>query len=154
MLTISGGKLTSFLSMAANCLDTIEQKYNITHLTNSEIKITSLIDRYKERYGIKNATLIANIIQQEQNEALADSHEKYPYSIAEFLFFIRHQSAVKIDDLLTRRTLISYQMQQFDEVFVASVADLLSKELHWTEAQKAQAVSDYKEAWQLMHSWG
>ncbi|HRB92370.1 MAG TPA: glycerol-3-phosphate dehydrogenase/oxidase, partial [Chitinophagales bacterium] len=104
MLTISGGKLTSFLSMAEKAVETIEEKHIIAANGNNEIKINTLIDRFKHRYGIKNATLIANIARD--NENITHNFEKYPYCMAEILFFIQHQHAQKLDDILTRRTLI------------------------------------------------
>lgn len=85
MLTISGGKLTSFLSMAENCIKTIEDKHGIQSSDNEEIKINSLIDNFKHRYGIKNATLIANIAQE--NSELVLNFKDYNYSPAEIIFY-------------------------------------------------------------------
>lgn len=153
LLTISGGKLTSFLSMADNVLKHIEEKYSINSIETDEIKITTLIDQFKERYGIKNATLIANIIQENKSADISKTFEKYPYTKAEFIFFIRHQSAIKIDDLLSRRTLISYQMKQYDTEFITLVANLLQQELKTTEEQKTEDIAHYKKQWQLMHTW-
>lgn len=153
MLTISGGKLTSFLSMADSVLKTIEEKYSIKAIKNDEVKIVSLIDQYKERYGIKNATLIANIIQEKQDKNLNLVFENYPYTIAEFIFFIRYQAALKLDDLLTRRTLISYQMKNYDEVVVDSIVKVLAQELDLNEAQIKQEKENYYQAWLLMHTW-
>lgn len=152
MLTISGGKLTSFLSMAENCIKTIEEKYKIESLEKDEILFSSYIDMYKHRYGIKNATLIANIIQ-ESVEKLNETKFSYPYTDAEFIFFIRYQFVQKIDDLLTRRTLVTYQMQQFDEVFVQYIADLMAKELNWNEERKTSEINAYHKEWEVMHSW-
>ena len=99
MLTISGGKLTSFLSMAEKVIETIEEKHAIESSDNDEIKINSLIDNFKHRYGIKNATLIANIAQED--DKLTQNFENYSYCPAEIIFFIRHQNAHKLDDVFT-----------------------------------------------------
>ena len=151
MLTISGGKLTSFLSMAENCIKTIEDKHGIQSSDNEEIKINSLIDNFKHRYGIKNATLIANIAQE--NSELVLNFKDYNYSPAEIIFFIRHQHAQKLDDILTRRTLISYQMKDFDEDLVKTVSEIMTKELNWSAEQINIEVDLYRKSWKLMHSW-
>jgi glycerol-3-phosphate dehydrogenase len=153
MLTISGGKLTSFLSMADSVLNTIDEKYKIHTIQTDEVKLISLIDQYKERYGIKNATLIANIIAEYQDNSINQQLENYPYTIAEFIFFIRYQFAIKLDDLLTRRTLISYQMKVYDEAFVNQLADVLCNELKYNAAQIADDKVHYYNQWLLMHSW-
>ena len=151
MLTVSGGKLTSFMSMADNCIKAIEDKHAIESSDNEEIIHSTIIDKYKHRYGIKNATLIANLVQD--NLELIQPFEKYPYSNAEILFFIRHQHAQKLDDILTRRTLITYQMQTYDELLVIAVSELMTKELNWSNEQKEREINEYKNAWNLMHTW-
>lgn len=153
MLTISGGKLTSFLSMANHCIDVIKEKYKFETNIKDREEVNQLKNDFSEKYGCNNAQLIAEIIESESNVALSVKHEKYPYCFAEFLFFIRHQFVQKIDDLLTRRTLITYLMKDFDTSLVDAVANLMAKELHWNETQKAQEILAYKTAWQLMHSW-
>ena len=151
MLTISGGKLTSFLSMAENCIKTIEEKHKIQSSDNDDIKLLTYIDSFKHRYGIKNATLIANIVQE--NNDLTHNFENYPYCPAEIVFFIRHQSAQKIDDIMTRRTLITHQMQTFDEDLIKTVSEIMAKELNWSSDQINEETNLYRNSWKLMHSW-
>jgi len=151
MLTISGGKLTSFLSMAENCIKIIEEKHAIQSSDNDEIKINTLIDTFKHRYGIKNATLIANIAQE--NNQLTETFENYDYCAAEVIFFIRHQNAQKLDDILTRRTLITHQMKDFDIIFVQTISEIMAKELNWHIEQITEEINLYQQSWKLMHSW-
>ncbi len=151
MLTISGGKLTSFLSMAENCIKTIAEKHSIQSSDNDEIKINTLIDRFKYRYGIKNASLLANIAQQ--NLELIQNFVGYDYCPAEIIFFIRHQNGQKLDDILTRRTLISYQMKDFDQLLVKTVSEIMTKELNWSPEQIIEEINLYQNSWKLMHSW-
>lgn len=150
-LTISGGKLTSFMSMAENCIKEIEAKHSIQSIDNDELKISSFIDKFKQRYGIKNAMHIADIVRN--NPQLAEQFKNYPYSIAEFLFFIRHQNAQRLDDILTRRTLISYQMKTFDKEFVDSAIEIMAKELNWSNERINEEFNLYYHSWKLMHSW-
>ncbi len=152
-LTISGGKLTSFLSMAENCIKTIEEKIIIPSLPLIENKnITDTENNsYTEKYGNKNALLIEKIKRENiQNSTLL---KNYPYSTAEIIFFIRHQHAEKLDDILTRRTLITYQMKNYEEDLIENVLNIMAKELNWNNERIEIEKIEYKNAWVLMHSW-
>ena len=151
MLTISGGKLTSFLSMAENCIKAIEEKHAIESSDNEEIKINSLIDNFKYKYGIKNATLIANIAQQDLE--LTKNFEHFDYCPAEIIFFIRYQNAQKIDDILTRRTLITHKMKIYNLNFIQTISNIMAKELNWDSNQIKTEINLYKDSWKQMHSW-
>ncbi len=155
MVTISGGKLTSFLSMADNCIKAIEQKYSfnstIKQIDNEQTADGILIERFKTKYGLKNAMRIANIVLEDA--ALSNNFENYSYCPAELIFFIRYQNTQKIDDLLTRRTSITHQMKTFDEVFVQTVSEIMAKELNWTHEQITIEINSYRNSWKLMHSW-
>lgn len=146
LATISGGKLTSFLSMAENCVKTIDQKMKI-----SEPVQNSLTDEFIEKYGLKNASLITDIIAE--NPENQNRIGKYNYTFAELLLFIKHQNAVKLDDFFTRRTLISYRMKNYDEDAVKQVAEVFAKELGWSEEKKSAEVEEYFYFWKLMHTW-
>ncbi|HMU98705.1 MAG TPA: glycerol-3-phosphate dehydrogenase C-terminal domain-containing protein, partial [Chitinophagales bacterium] len=159
-LTISGGKFTSFLSMAEHCLDTVKEKldYSSNQIQeNIDILIAEkwqpLLNKYEGKYGDNNAKRIISIVQDFNDITLSNQDEKYPYSDVEFIFFIRFQNALKIDDLLTRRTLVTYQMKNFDAEYVSKIATIMAKELDWNDTQKLNEINDYKNAWQLMHSW-
>ena len=95
--------------------------------------------------------MIAIIAQED--DLLTQTFENYFYCAAEIIFFIRHQNAQKLDDILTRRTLISYQMQVFDEVLVQTISEIMAKELNWTSEQINEEINLYRHSWKLMHSW-
>ncbi len=151
MLTISGGKLTSFLSMAENCIETITDKYKIKSLQNENVVFESLTDKFKERYGIKNATRIAEIIREDESRinTITDSN----YTIAEILFFIRYQNAIRLGDVLTRRTLISYKLQKWDQKRIDEIACIMANELNWSKSHIKEEISIYKSEWETMHTW-
>lgn len=151
MLTVAGGKFTSFLSMAEHCISTIEEKYQLNASDKIEIKTASLVDKFKKRYGIKNAILIAEIVQE--NYSYKNQFQKYPYTPAEIIFFIRHQSAIKLDDILTRRTLLSYQMKIYDDDIINYIANIMAHELNWDTEQINIEIETYKNQWKLMHYW-
>ena len=81
---------------------------------------------------------------------------KFPnsnYIIAEIIFFIRYQHAVMLDDILNRRTLLSYSMKDWNEDLINIICDIFKEELDWTEEDKVNQIKNYRKNWDLMHSW-
>lgn len=149
-LFISGGKLTSFLSMADSMLEELNKKQPITvsEELDKEIKIGE--DMLSQKYGV-HAHLVEKILNEdpENRYFLTDT----PYTIGEAKFYIRHQNAIKLDDLFTRRMTISYLMQEWNEDLVMQGQKILSEELNWTEQKAADSLEDYKKKWNIMHKW-
>lgn len=151
MLTISGGKLTSFLSMAESCIETIVKKHKIRSLQNENIVAESLSDKFKERYGIKNAAHIAELIREDKKRITNISDTNY--TIAEILFFIRYQNALRLGDVLTRRTLISYKLQKWDQKKIDGIVQIMASELNWNASRIKEEISIYRTEWETMHTW-
>lgn len=130
MLTIAGGKLTSFLSMGENCIKEITKKYS---LAQSDVQLSSLeyskhaLSRLVDVYGLRNASLIAQIAQED--ESYLDTLEGTSYTIAELIFFVRYQYAVTVEDITERRTTLAYQMKQVPENIISKIKEILLKEL-------------------------
>ncbi len=111
-----------------------------------------MYQQLRRSYGDNNTLKIKDII--DEDESLGYRFDiKYKYLKAEIVFFIRHQSAVTLDDVLTRRTLISYNMKDWDEKLINNVCDLFQQELHWTDSEKVSQVSRYRKTWEIMHTW-
>ena len=95
--------------------------------------------------------MIANIAQQ--NLQITKNFEQYDYCPAEIIFFIQHQNAQKIDDILTRRTLITHKMKIYDLNFIQIISNIMAKELNWNLNQITTEIDLYKDSWKQMHSW-
>lgn len=158
-VTIAGGKLTSFLSMAETCLNEIIEKHPgklnphifpkpLAPITKSGHPLFASI---RDKYG-DNVLLIMDIIKE--NKSYANPiFPKSNYIIAEIIFFIRYQHAVMLDDILTRRTLLSYSMKDWNEDLINIICDIFKEELDWTEEDKVNQIKNYRKNWDLMHSW-
>ena len=160
LVTIAGGKLTSFMHMAEKLVLAIEDthpemfsdyptKYD---LVKDIIPTYPMYQQLRKYYGDRNTALIKKII--DEDESLGYRFDiKYKYLKAEIIFFIRHQNAVTLDDVLTRRTLISYNMKEWDEKLLQNVCILFQRELHWNESETASQLERYRHAWEIMHTW-
>ncbi len=155
MLTIAGGKLTSFLSMSEQAIKAIETKFrfDVSNRGNIEMNQVSseLTARFEDQYGKSNALLITQIA--EEDDTFLRLFEGYNCTPAEIIFYIRYQHAVRLDDILTRRTTITYLMKEYDEKIVEEVARLLGKELNLNNLQIEKEINIYKAECNKMHYW-
>lgn len=147
---ISGGKLTSFLSMADSMLEELQKKkpIKVPEETNKEYPISE--DLLEQKYGEHKALVEAILNESPENRNFL--HD-VPYMVGEARYFIRYQHAIKLDDLFTRRMTISYLLQNWNEKLVQQGQNILAEELNWTEDQAADSLEDYKRKWSIMHKW-
>jgi glycerol-3-phosphate dehydrogenase len=160
-LAISGGKLTSFLSMADSVLKEIETKQIFTHLIDrpedkkpekKSLPSFPVYQMLRELYGDQNTLLIKAIIEENVGHG-SRLDIKYRYLVAEIIFFIRYQQALTLDDVFTRRTLISYNMQEWDEALINKTCRIFASELGWTDEHISHHKAHYRKSWDAMHSW-
>lgn len=161
-LCIAGGKLTSFLSMADHVITDFSKNIAVSNPVENQAKILkglkSDLPTYptyqilRSIYGDVNTKLIKNIVDEADNNAL-QLDIKYRYLVAEIIFFIRYQHAVTLDDIFTRRTLISYNMKDWDEKLINNVCNICVGELGWSEQEVKEHISLYRNNWELMHRW-
>lgn len=159
--TIAGGKLTSFLSMADSLMNEIAEKKIFDNMSDQAVDLPPAklpIPSYpiyqilRDIYGDENTLLIKEIIDQERSTGFRIDI-KYRYLKAEFIFFIRYQHAVTLDDIFTRRTLISYNMKDWDEALIDAACDIFRTELHWSEDEVTKQKTSYRKSWDEMHTW-
>jgi glycerol-3-phosphate dehydrogenase len=163
MLAISGGKLTSFLSMAEKTIEKIKERTATLGIQKIEIETTKppkkhpqkapkkLVNLFKDRYGLLNATRIALLIQEDESRAskIGDIN----YSIAEIIFFIRYQSAIRIGDLLTRRTMTTHTMKKWNSNLIREIIKIMKTELDWDYEKIVAETKAYRYEWRTMHTW-
>jgi glycerol-3-phosphate dehydrogenase len=160
-LAIAGGKLTSFLSMADQVLKTIKDRRFFSHQTDApedkspekkNLPPYPIYQILRDLYGDENTVLIKAIIEEGKGYG-SRLDLKYRYLIAEIIFFIRYQQALTLDDIFTRRTLISYNMQEWDQRLIDKTSSIFVQELGWTDAAIQLHKAHYRKSWEAMHSW-
>jgi glycerol-3-phosphate dehydrogenase len=92
-------------------------------------------ERLLELYGVTVASYIAELAAADPrlHERL---HPDAPHLAAEAVFSIRHEMASTIGDILFRRTRLGLLTADQARAAAARVADLLQRELGWTEAER------------------
>jgi glycerol-3-phosphate dehydrogenase len=99
----------------------------------------STVERLLRRHGSAITELFGLI---EQDPGLA-AHVGEDYLAAEIVHAVTHEGALDLDDVLSRRTRISFEYPERGRAVVEQVADLVADRLGWDAATRRQAVSDY-----------
>ncbi len=170
VITITGGKLTTYRKMASDTvgevIDTIGRDHlpGVNHRTRTKrlpirgaegyqalvdeaSTAAATLDRrtvvhLADRYGGEARAIIA---MADRNPSLAEPLvPSLPYIRAEAVFSARYEMARSLDDILTRRTRARLLARDETAQVAAQVADLVSAELGWDSDETARQVAGYE----------
>ena len=172
MVTVTGGKLTTYREMAADTVDLVLEhvlgvkvlervtKHSRTrHLSlrgaeGYEELVTSAstagrigaetLDHLANRYGGEARTLIAML---ERDRSLAEPLVPgLPYLRAEAVYAARYEMARTVDDILSRRTRARLLARDASAAAAADVAALVAPDLGWDADEQRAQVEAYRAA--------
>ncbi|MFX0105830.1 MAG: FAD-dependent oxidoreductase, partial [Candidatus Hodarchaeota archaeon] len=167
LLTITGGKLTAFRSMAEDLLKKVEEKEifpNIKREENfskqiyiislekeifldefkkSELKLDNdIIDYLYQQYG-KGAVKILEMIKQDAT-LKEKIDEENNFIKAEILYCLKYEPTPHLLDMFCRRTEMSLWIDHKESFKAANrVAEIMAKEYAWDENKKNQEIEFY-----------
>jgi len=146
LITVAGGKLTTFRHMAKRVVDRLTSAPCETHrltLDASEEPPRGLepaVAAHLHRAFGSQAHIIA-----ESAGAGALLDEEQPHTWAEIDYIVRHEMPMTVADILARRTRIALSAHDHGRSVVEAVADRLSEHLGWTPAQRQSSIGQYLE---------
>ncbi len=160
LVTINGGKLTTYRQMAQDTLDATSgvvlrkrSKSRTKRMTiiggegfeaRPEPAEPSLHEHLGGRYGAEMAAILDLVAADgDLGEALVPG---LPYLRAEALHAVRHEMARTLDDVLSRRTRARLLARDASSSAAQSVAALIAPELRWDTAETARQVDAYRTA--------
>jgi len=162
MITVTGGKLTTYREMAEDAVDAAVRALSSTgeplprRARRSRTRSLALRGAagWREartrdahlgaRYGGEAAVVEAIIAA---DPAMAEPLVPgLPYRRAEALYAARYEMATTVDDVLSRRTRSRLLGRDATAAAAADVADLLAAELGWSDAERAAQVDRFREA--------
>ena len=149
LLTIAGGKWTTFRKMAE---DAVDQAQSVAGLDERPCATTHLRIHGSTKQKIESPFLSvygtdAPAVQElaTLDPALAEKiHPDLPYIKAEVVWAVREEMARTVEDVLSRRTRGLLLGARASIEAAPVVADLLARELGRDEAWENKAVADYK----------
>jgi glycerol-3-phosphate dehydrogenase len=153
LVTVTGGKLTTYRRMAVDTVDEVEQQFG--RRTKSRTKRVTLHgatgweDRgfpphLVERFGGDTPAVLAIADADPQlREPLVPG---LPYWRAEAVYAARHEMARTLDDVMSRRTRARLLARDASATVAADVAALLAPELGWSADDQRREVDAYRAA--------
>ena len=104
----------------------------------SEATVQHLLDRY--------GSLISEILEiVAADESMAERLiPDLPYIKAEILHAASHEGALSVEDVLLRRTRISFEASDSGLSVADKVADLIGTELNWSAADRKESIQSYE----------
>ncbi|HWP36539.1 MAG TPA: glycerol-3-phosphate dehydrogenase/oxidase [Gemmatimonadales bacterium] len=169
LISVVGGKLTTYRSMAAEAVDRVGRRLAAIDgravppraptdrepLPGGEVRDLDLLIRELEReevprpvaqrlvrtYG-SEATAVARLARSDRllRAPIVDGH---PSMRAELVHAIRREMAMTLSDLLVRRTHVFYETEHHALPEAPELVELAASELNWSAARKAQELADY-----------
>ncbi len=168
VVTITGGKLTTYRRMAADTVDEVvrhvlvdppstarrsrtkrlrlrgaEGYESVAHAARSYPAVPrDHIEHLANRYG-GEARALFGLIQSDPTlgEPLVDG---LPYLRAEAIFAVRHEMAATVDDVLSRRTRARLYGRDDAAAAADAVAELIAGELGWDPATAAASADEFR----------
>ena len=162
LVTVSGGKLTTFRLIALDVLqaakaylpgfdfrDSGADMFTKSQPKNALFKRlpSYLQKRLKGHYGMDGDALLD---QSKPNELDVIPGARAMWS--ELRWSAKNEAIVHLDDLLLRRTRLGLLVEQGGLIFEDKIKAICSEELGWTEQQWQQEVSRYKSIWNTYYS--
>ena len=170
MVTVTGGKLTTYREMAADTVDLVLERVLAVkvlervarHSRTRHLRLrgadgyeeiatsastagrigAEVLDHLANRYGGEARTLVAMI---ERDASLAEPLVPgLPYLRAEAIYSARYEMAVTLDDILSRRTRARLLARDASASAAAEVARLVAGDLGWDDDEIDAQVADYR----------
>ncbi len=157
LVTVSGGKLTTFRLTAIDALNAaqawLEQREpaengdQVFTVPDSQATRGSWLSRMNGRYGNNAIHLLANAHEGEQ-----DLIGETKFCLAECRWAAEHESVVHLDDILLRRTRLGLLLKNGAEELFPSVEKICRQVLGWDNIKWQQEVSRYRVIWRQHYS--
>lgn len=174
-VSIAGGKYTTYRIMAEDVIDLAakELQRDVASSTTQKLPIVgadgynalvqqiSLISAESQlseetvvhllnRYG----SLISEILDLiKQNRQLAQRlSEDLPYLRAEIHYAVSHEGARSVEDVIARRTRISFEARENGAALLDEVSKIIAPILGWSSRERAKSVASYRETLEREHA--
>ena len=115
-----------------NKLAELSREYGITQKS-----VEHLLDRY--------GSLFEEVLEigRDDHTMLHRISEELPYLKAEIKYAVTHEGAMSVDDVLSRRTRISFEAKDQGVSLITTVAELIAPTLGWSEIEMRASIDDY-----------
>ena len=153
VITVTGGKLTTYREMAEDTVDDVCQVLGVRHKSTTRRLPLIGADGYRQPHGASEAHL-TNRHGSAAGEVVALHAADHrlaeplvpglPYTKAEAIYAARSEMATTLDDVLSRRTRARLFDRPATVSAAAEVARLIAAEMGWDEAEVERQVTEFR----------
>ena len=150
LLTITGGKWTTYRHMAEDCVDQAAMLARLPEVTcvTRNLNVHGFAPQARKQgplgpYG-SDAQAIRELIREEPKLG-EQLHEALPYCAAEVVWAAREEMARTVDDVLARRMRALFLNAQAARTMAPEVARLLAQELGYNDAWQSAQLAAFDE---------
>ena len=161
LVSITGGKLTTYRVMAAQVVDAVERRLGRRHtrattdkvpLPGGDIETVSAEIRSAAReWGEKTGRSLVHAygsqwraIASDVNASAQRVEDDLPYVMSQLEYGVRHEMACTLGDLLIRRTHVAFETSDHGVAAAERVAQRLQTVFGWSDEQRARELDDYR----------
>jgi glycerol-3-phosphate dehydrogenase len=150
VVTVTGGKLTTYRRMAADATDEVAKLLgNSSKSRTKKVRIHGAVgwdagdlpEHLSSRYGGDARDVLALANDPDLARQLTPG---LPYLRAEVVYAVRHEMATSVDDVLSRRTRARLLARDTSAGAAADVAALMAAELGWDDDERRRQVEHYR----------
>jgi len=162
LLTVAGGKLTTFHTMALAVFEKLRE--HLPELPKSRT-VSSALDPlpnipldlpldsnlaldWLSRYGETSLDFLSASAPLERTPI----YNGHSASLADFRWVARQEAVRHLDDLLLRRTRLGLTAPNGGSAFLPRIRPVVQEELNWTDSQWDEEVARYLARWKRNHS--
>lgn len=157
LLSVSGGKLTTFRLIARDVLREAAPLLGVGALAEKGDAVFETCAIEPERLGLADRARAVRLLGRYAEcapEVLRDAPEaeRAPlhgtgFCLAELRWACRNEQVVHLDDLLLRRTRLGNLLPEGGAAIMSAVEVICREELGWSQAQWAQELARYRALW-------
>ncbi len=168
LVTITGGKLTTFRILALEALKAVSPRLSINVRGLKKRRIFDetggalpgvedpwLIRRLFGRYGNLASSLVGEAAREASGEAGGEALEMIPdtpYLWAELRYAARNEYVVHLDDLLLRRARLGLLLPEGGLPYMDRIKALVAPELGWDARRWTAEIRRYEEIWRRSYA--
>ena len=136
IIHITGGKLTTYRSMAAEIVDRVQRTLNQ--------KVQPAVTDSVQLPGADRADQIVRL-QRDDPGLTQPLIEGLPYTGAHIVYGVTREKAQTLSDLLIRRTHLSFETRDHGKSVAGRVAQIVAPLLHWDEQTRSARVREFEQ---------
>ncbi len=160
LLTVTGGKLTTFRLIALDALRTVRHLFpdlpelddNLPVLNQMEVELPELLDKLTRRRLLgrcgTDAPALLAAAQPDELTPIADT----PYLWAELRWAARAEGVVHLDDLLLRRVRLGLLLPEGGADYLDRIRAICQPELNWDDTRWEAEETAYQALWRRSYS--